>query len=85
MDQDPVWISEGRARLVERDRCTQCAGPSLLRAPLGTVEVNPLYRPPGFGVVWLQRHPTALTMALVAILALVAALVLRPARRTKGV
>jgi hypothetical protein len=78
------WLAYGDAQVVAADAALDprtMSQATFVRAALGPVEANPFYRPPGFGLSWLQRHPTALTVALVAILALVAALVLRPARR----
>jgi hypothetical protein len=74
------WLAYGDAQLLPAhfalDDATLAAA-TFARARLGPVEPNPLHRPPGFGLAWLQRHPAALTAVLVAILGLVAALVLR--------
>ncbi len=44
--------------------------------PLGPEEENPQYVPTGFGLAWLQRHPAALTGAMLAVLVLVTLLAL---------
>ncbi|HEX7879477.1 MAG TPA: hypothetical protein VF720_08710 [Candidatus Eisenbacteria bacterium] len=49
---------------------------------LGAVEPNPFHREPGFGLEWLRRRPIVLSVAMVAILALVAWLARRPKGRS---
>jgi hypothetical protein len=48
---------------------------------LGAVEANPFHKEPGFGLEWLRRRPIVLSVAMVAILALVAWLARRPGGR----
>jgi hypothetical protein len=81
----PMWVAYGDAHVLaahapfdlEREFDTHFA-----RAALGPLEANPWHRPPGFGLAWLQRHPGALGVVLIVILAAVAFVVLRrPPRR----
>jgi len=46
------------------------------RALLGPPESNPFHREPGFGLEWLRRHPTVVTVAMLIVVAVVAVLAL---------
>ena len=83
---DPRWIAYGDGQVLPAHSMLAdetMARTEFARAALGPVERNPVYRAPGFGLAWLQRHPRALTFALIAVLGLVAAVVLQRPRQDR--
>jgi hypothetical protein len=80
------WLGFGDPYLAAREDVAVDPGvhdPADAEAPrharLGPVEPNPFHRAPGFGLEWLKRRPVVLSVAMVAILGLVALLARRPA------
>ncbi len=55
--------------------------PARLEASLGPEDRNPRFAPTGFGLAWLQRRPAVLTLVMLGILGLVAALAVGGRRR----
>lgn len=82
------WLGFGDPYLAAREDVPvdpAAHDPAGVEAPrhvrLGVVEPNPFHRAPGFGLEWLKRRPVVLSVAMIAILGLVALLALRPGRR----
>ena len=84
-DAEALWINYGDPLLESTGATEQplvLRTAQLRRASLGPEVANPAYSPPGLGWEWARRHPAVLTIVMTVILALIAAIVLRDARRS---
>jgi hypothetical protein len=75
-----LWVAYGDPYLGAQDWFLEDTAervPGFAPVTLGPETANPLFRPPGFGLNWLRRHPPVLGAATVIVLALVALLVFR--------
>ncbi len=75
-----LWVAFGDRYLGAQDWYLEedaARAPRYLAAALGPAEPSPWYSPPGFGLDWLRRRPAALTVLMVAVLAVVALVAFR--------